>query len=107
MVIFLIRVGVEEQWISAKVKKMGTYQLIIDTIPPKIIQLGNNSEKYPNQSLNFRVTDKLSGVDNYHVYIDNQWVLSNYSYKTSKLQVPLDSYANLSYGKHKCSVLYY
>ena len=26
---------VEEQWISAKVKKMGTYQLIIDTIPQK------------------------------------------------------------------------
>ena len=96
---------VEEQWISAKVKKMGTYQLIIDTIAPKIIQLGNNSEKYPNQSLNFKVIDKLSGVDNYHVYIDDQWVLSNYSYKTSKLQVPLDSYANLSPGKHKCSVI--
>ena len=29
---------IDEKWISAEVKKMGTYQLIIDTVAPKIIQ---------------------------------------------------------------------
>ena len=96
---------IDEKWISAEVKKMGTYQLIIDTVAPKIIQLGNNRLKKINQSLNFKIADDLSGVENYDVYIDEQWVLSNYSYKTSKLHVPLDKYARITKGEHNCRLL--
>ncbi len=96
---------IDEKWISADVKKMGTYQLIIDTLAPKIIHLGNNRLKKINQSLNFKITDDLSGVENYDVYIDEQWVLSNYSYKTSKLHVPLDKYARITKGEHNCRLL--
>ena len=96
---------IDEKWISAEVKKMGTYQLIIDTLAPKIIHLGNNRLKKINQSLNFKIADDLSGVENYDVYIDEQWVLSNYSYKTSKLHVPLDKYARITKGEHNCRLL--
>lgn len=96
---------IDEKWISAEVKKMGTYQLIIDTVAPKIIHLGNNRLKKINQSLNFKIADDLSGVENYDVYIDEQWVLSNYSYKTSKLHVPLDKYARITKGEHNCRLL--
>lgn len=96
---------IDGKWISAEVKKMGTYQLIIDTVAPKIIHLGNNRLKKINQSLNFKITDDLSGVENYDVYIDEQWVLSNYSYKTSKLHVPLDKYARITKGEHNCRLL--
>ena len=96
---------IDEKWISAEVKKMGTYQLIIDTVAPKIIQLGNNRLKKINQSLNFKIADDLSGVENYDVYIDEQWVLSNYNYKTSKLHVPLDKYARITKGEHNCRLL--
>ena len=93
---------IDEKWISAEVKKMGTYQLIIDTVAPKIIHLGNNRLKKINQSLNFKIADDLSGVENYDVYIDEQWVLSNYSYKTSKVHVPLDKYGRITKGEHNC-----
>ena len=96
---------IDEKWISAEVKKMGTYQLIIDTVAPKIIHLGNNRLKKINQSLNFKIADDLSGVENYDVYIDEQWVLSNYNYKTSKLHVPLDKYARITKGEHNCRLL--
>lgn len=96
---------IDGKWISAEVKKMGNYQLIIDTVAPKIIHLGNNRLKKINQSLNFKITDDLSGVENYDVYIDEQWVLSNYSYKTSKLHVPLDKYARITKGEHNCRLL--
>ena len=96
---------IDEKWISAEVKKMGTYQLIIDTVAPKIIHIGNNRLKKTNQSLNFKISDDLSGVENYDVYIDEQWVLSNYSYKTSKLCVPLDKYARITNGEHNCRLL--
>ncbi len=96
---------IDEKWISAEVKKMGTYQLIIDTVAPKIIHLGNNRLKKINQSLNFKIADDLSGVENYDVYIDEQWVLSKYSYKTSELHVPLDKYARITKGEHNCRLL--
>ena len=96
---------IDEKWISAEVKKMGTYQLIIDTVAPTIIHLGNNRLKKMNQSLNFKISDDLSGVENYDVYIDELWVLSNYSYKTSKLRVPLDKYTRITNGEHNCRLL--
>ena len=68
------------------------------------INVGNNAIKYPNQSLEFKVTDFQSGVEDYNVFIDNRWVLSNYSHKSYKLMVPLDQYSNVNFGNHRCRV---
>ena len=93
-----------EDWISSKINKFGIYKLILDTIAPKIYKIGNNVIKYPNQSLEFKVTDFQSGVEDYNVFIDDRWVLSNYSHKSYKLNVPLDQYSNVNYGNHQCRV---
>lgn len=93
-----------EDWISSKINKFGTYKLILDSIPPKISKVGNNATKYPNQSLEFKVTDFQSGVEDYNVFIDDRWVLSNYSHKSYKLIVPLDQYSNVKFGNHRCRV---
>ena len=91
-----------EDWISSKINKFGTYKLILDSIAPKISKIGNNAVKFPNQSLEFKVTDFQSGVEDYNVFIDEKWVLSNYSHKSYKLCVPLDQYANVNFGNHLC-----
>lgn len=91
-----------EDWISSKINKFGTYKLILDSIAPKISKVGNNAVKFPNQSLEFKVTDFQSGVEDYNVFIDEKWVLSNYSHKSYKLSVPLDQYANVNFGNHLC-----
>ena len=93
-----------EDWISSKINKFGTYKLILDSIPPKISKVGNNAIKYPNQSLEFKVTDFQSGIEDYNVFVDDRWVLSNYSHKSYKLKVPLDQYANVKFGNHQCRV---
>ena len=94
-----------KDWLSIQTKKFGTYKLITDTLPPKINHLGTNKVKYFNQTLNFRVTDDLSGIEDYHVYINDKWVLSNYSHRTSILSVPLDKYAKLVNGNQSCRVV--
>jgi hypothetical protein len=43
-------------------------------------------------------------VDKYNVFIDNKWVLSNYSSKNNRLKVSLDKYANVLSGFHSCRV---
>ena len=91
-----------EDWISSKINKFGIYKLILDSIAPKISKIGNNAVKFPNQSLEFKVTDFQSGVEDYNVFIDEKWVLSNYSHKSYKLSVPLDQYANVKFGNHQC-----
>ena len=83
---------------------MGTYKLILDTISPKISKIGNNDLKSFNQYLEFKITDSQSGLEDYNVFIDNRWVLSNYSPRTNKLRVPLDKYSQIKSGNHKCRV---
>ena len=90
--------------IIAKINKMGTYKLILDTISPKISKIGNNDLKSFNQYLEFKITDSQSGLEDYNVFIDNRWVLSNYSPRTNKLRVPLDKYSQIKSGNHQCRV---
>ena len=76
----------------------------MDSSPPIIKHAINNMQKNNNQELIFTITDSKSGVEVYNVFIDDNWILSNYSYKNNKLKVPLDKYSNISLGKHRCRV---
>ena len=57
-----------------------------------------------NQSLQFLVTDNLSGVEKYKVKIDGKWIYSTYNYKNAVLTIPLDSYADLKAGEKTCEI---
>ena len=95
---------ISKDWISAEVNKFGKYKILTDSIPPKINHVGNNLQKNKNQDLVFKIIEIKSGVDKYNVFIDNKWVLSNYSSKNNRLKVSLDKYANVLSGYHSCRV---
>ena len=95
---------ISKDWISAEVNNFGSYKIFTDSIPPKINHVGNNFQKNINQELVFKIIELKSGVDQYNVFIDNKWVLSNYSSKNNKLKVSLDKYANVLSGFHSCRV---
>ena len=61
-------------------------------------------QKNNNEELIFTIIDSKSGVDLYNVFIDDNWVLSKYSYKNNKLKVQLVKYSNILPGKHRCRV---
>ncbi len=57
-------------------RDFGTYTLMEDLEKPTITALTLNQN-----SLRFRVSDKLSGIASINCYVNGEWVLMNYDYK--------------------------
>lgn len=73
--------------INARVKKLGNYKVIQDTVAPKIYAVnfseGKNIDSY--KTLSIKIVDDLSGIDSYKAYLNGNWILMDYDYKTNKL----------------------
>ena len=101
----LNRMGqVSGDWISTDVNHFGDFTLMVDSTAPVIKTKKVNKVMSINQSLQFLVTDNLSGVEKYKVKIDGKWIYSTYNYKNAVLTIPLDSYADLKAGEKTCEI---
>jgi hypothetical protein len=73
--------------ISAKIKKLGNYKVMQDITPPKIYGVnfseGKTIDSYT--TLTAKISDDLTGVDSYKAYLNGNWILMEYDYKTNKL----------------------
>jgi hypothetical protein len=70
----------------AKVKTLGKYKLVLDTIAPKISILKPIEGKWvSSDTLQLRISDKLAGVKSYNGYLNGKWALFEYDNKTQKL----------------------
>ena len=71
----------------AKVKSFGKYKVVLDTIPPRIYNPnfveGSTISKL--STLSVSIVDALSGIDSFNAYINGEWILMEYDYKTKKL----------------------
>ena len=96
-------------WMQAEVRSFGNYTVKIDTVCPKISPInfyeGKNMQGI--NKLEFKISDNLSGIQDYDVWIDDQWVLSNYLPKKAKLIVAFNKYNKIEKGEHlvKISVI--
>ncbi|MBL0310190.1 MAG: M23 family metallopeptidase [Bacteroidetes bacterium] len=92
-------------YISSKSREFGTYFIRIDNTPPRITPLnvstGKNMRVY--KKLLFRLTDNLSGVEDFDTYLDEKWTLTEYDAKSSTLTHTLNQ--NLSVGNHTFKVV--
>ena len=95
---------VSGDWISTDVNHFGDFTLMVDSTAPVIKTKKVNKVMSINQSLQFLVTDNLSGVEKYKVKIDGKWIYSTYNYKNAVLTIPLDSYADLKAGEKTCEI---
>lgn len=72
---------------SAKVKQLGKYKLAQDSIAPRIYNVnfveGKNLSK--QKTISVSISDNLSGIDTYNAYLNGEWILMEYDYKTKKL----------------------
>ena len=64
-----------------KTRNFGRFTILSDTLEPEVRALILNQEQ-----LVFRIRDKLSGVKDYKLTIDGQWVLMNYDYKKNLIR---------------------
>jgi hypothetical protein len=74
-------------FIKTTSKYFGAFTVLLDTIAPRIRGLNIYDGKNMSGARNITVSiyDKLSGIDTYHAYIDDSWVLMEYEPKKSAL----------------------
>ena len=73
--------------VSSKVKAFGKYKVGFDTVAPRIYNPnfieGSNISKL--STLSVSISDAISGIDTYNAYLNGEWILMEYDYKTKKL----------------------
>jgi hypothetical protein len=74
-------------------RRLGNFEILTDTIPPKANIISKNPKEF-----SMRIGDNLSGVKSFKAYVNNEFILTEYDAKQSKLwSVKSDSTQNF-YG---------
>lgn len=77
----------KENKVSAKVKAFAKYKVGFDNVAPRIYNPnfieGSNISKL--STLSVSISDAVSGIDTYNAYLNGEWILMEYDYKTKKL----------------------
>ncbi|AFK05370.1 Peptidase M23 [Emticicia oligotrophica DSM 17448] len=66
--------------IQFKTKELGDFQLLTDNEAPSIRPV-----KIDSTELRFSISDGLSGIKNFNCYVDGEWVLMDYEYKSNRI----------------------
>ncbi len=72
---------------STKVRELGTYCIAEDIVAPKISILkiieGKNISN--DKTINFRISDNISGINSFNGFMNGKWILFEYEYKQNRL----------------------
>ena len=84
---FYVRTVKKEHHFYTTSKDLGKYRLLSDTIQPKIkfLSFKNNQWISSKQTLKVKIDDDFSGIKKYRAEINGEWILMEYSPKTSVL----------------------
>lgn len=91
----------ENGWVVANVREFGGFYVAVDTIAPSITarNLTDGKNVSNQRSIDFTISDNLSGIDTFDAYIDGKWVLMKYDPKTRHLWHNFEP--DLSSGTHR------
>lgn len=80
--------AVDNGWLVAQSKSLGSFSAALDTVAP-LIKPVLSKKKLLNiakaKVINFKITDKLSGISRYDVYINGIWQIAEYDAKADLL----------------------
>lgn len=85
--------------ISTSVKTLGPFTVLLDTVPPVLTPLGLHADMKGRKNFKVKVTDNLSGIDQWLAKLDGQWILMEYEPKTHTLEHVFDRYSDKP-GQH-------
>lgn len=81
-------------WITFKTNNLGSYRIMIDTIPPTITcnSLKANTSNYVGNKnkIDVYIKDNQSGIKSYYPTINGKWILMDYDAKNNKLTYEFD-----------------
>lgn len=72
---------------STRVRALDSYKIAQDSVPPRIYNVNfvEGKDLSKQSTLSVSIADNLSGIDTYNAYLNGQWILMEYDYKTKKL----------------------
>ena len=79
-------------WLETKTFTMGEYAIQIDSVAPtvKATNFKEGQSVSALNSLRFKISDDMTGVETYDIYLDDVWVLGKYDAKNALLYYEID-----------------
>lgn len=78
--------------VSAFSRSWGTFGFMVDTIPPSVGLTGTFQDEADSLWYRyFEITEQESGLQEYNVYINGEWVICRYEAQRRRVAVPFDS----------------
>ncbi|GHT83827.1 peptidase M23 [Bacteroidia bacterium] len=74
----------ENHKMNIRIRELGQFSITIDTVPP-VIQPQNQAKWTATQTISFKISDNLSGVESFKGSLNGQFVLFEYDAKTNSL----------------------
>ena len=68
-----------------RTKELGTYELVTDLDPPTIQLLSAKNVFSQADEIVLEIEDQLSGIGSFNGYLNQEWILFDYDYKTKKI----------------------
>ena len=92
----------EYGWVKTTIDRLGTYTVMVDTIPPRIVP--HQQTTWMNDGvLSFKLGDVGSGISSYRGTIDGEWKLFKFSSKDMLLWCNLGE-ENVPRGNHTAEI---
>jgi murein DD-endopeptidase MepM/ murein hydrolase activator NlpD len=77
----------ENGWFKTESKSFGTFGIGYDTIAPSIVfpvsKKKSSKGVVSKTSVTFKIADNLSGISDYHVYVNDVWQIAEYDAKSA------------------------
>ncbi len=74
-------------YLEAHPKTFGSFGIAIDTVPPTVRAVNFKPTQRCPGELRVKVRDNLSGINEYHCFINGTWVLAEYDGKNTTLHI--------------------
>ena len=81
----------ENGWFKTESKSFGVFSIAYDTIAPTIsFQMPKTKSNKIGNVARFKVSDHLSGIADYHVYVNDTWQIAEYDAKSATITCYFD-----------------
>ena len=84
---------VKDSTFTTWTKNLGKFFLAQDTTAPKVRAVNISEGKWLSKqsSIDFTISDDFSGINSYNGYINGNWILFDYDYKTARITYEFDN----------------
>lgn len=82
----------KDGWMEVKTHTMGEYTIKVDSVAPtvKASNFKDGQSVAKLKSLRFKISDDMTGIETYNIYLDDVWVLGQYDAKNNLLYYEFD-----------------